>query len=167
MNIYKETVYYYSQKYSHGLSGGKIFWLIWLRTCYAPQIYTWLYYIQQLNEESKYQHSFKIIQAERYFNDDTFHQTLNSILCYIHYDINDENYNEWMTQCTQNDNYNAKSMDEQKANSKTKKFEPKLSQIELISASFKSCNKWLEDIIDWKSEQYLILDQFNLDLWYL
>eukprot|EP01083_Nonionella_stella_P012397 35182_1 len=68
-----------------------IFYFIWIRSCYAPQLIPWIHYIA-----SKYKHSIKIIQSEQYFSHDTFHDTMSKLLCYIHYNIDDDNYESWM-----------------------------------------------------------------------
>eukprot|EP01083_Nonionella_stella_P175338 610302_1 len=117
-----------------------IFYFIWIRSCYAPQLIPWIHYIT-----SKYKHSIKIIQSEQYFSHDTFHDTMSKLLCYIHYNIDDDNYESWidgiMDECVDKDRYNAIELKELKANSKIKKFHfhPTKTQIALSSNSFIAC----------------------------
>eukprot|EP01084_Bolivina_argentea_P295968 509674_1 len=62
---FEQLIYYY-ENLNH--MDGKA--LIWLRSCYPPQVLTWLYYMDSLGTE--YKHLFKIVQSEQLFDQNTF-----------------------------------------------------------------------------------------------
>merc|ERR1712176_1635533 len=102
--------------------------------CYAPQIVVYKKYIQSMaNSVHSYTHSFKIIQSELYYGKQTFDETMRSLLCYIHFDQNGNDYDVWMDECVQNDWFNWRNLNRRKTNSKTKAFVPSNKQKTLIS----------------------------------
>ena len=168
VKILKRVVYLF-QKLVYNFKGhGLNFHRVWTRSCYGPQIIMWLYYIEKMNKLLKYKHSFKIIQFEQMFDINSFHDVMNNIFCYIHYNVMDHNindYNEWMTECVDNDMYNAIKIEQIHKGSKTPNdFKLTKDRMEQISESFICCNQWLYSIIDLKSN-YVILHEFDRALW--
>ena len=176
---YKEFLYFYIKTYNIKSIKGRsrinkhmhslyIFYFIWIRSCYSPQIITWLYYIEKLNNNyysKKYKHSLKIIQSEQYYDYNTFHKTINYLLCYMHFNIdNNDNYQKWINQCVEKDIYNSIDIKEIELNSKTKDFKPNKQQIDKLNNSFSICNKWLYLLFQQKYD-YVILENFNWTLW--
>ena len=137
------------------------FYFIWIRSCYSPQIMTWIYYIQKMNFDIKYKHSIKIIQSERYYDHDTFHKTMAYLLCYMNYNIDNRDYNKWMDECIKANRWNFKQF---KSNSKTKHFKPDQAQIIALNESYTMCNKWLHLLLDQKYH-HMLLHGFEWDLW--
>ena len=135
--------------------------LSWLRSCYAPQVLVWSYYIQHLNPSSKYKHSLKIIQSERYYDEQTYHETVKHILCFMHYDVDSDDYNDWMADCVDNDRYKAAEKEAIRSNSVTPSgLSVDQETVDLISDSFSICNKWLKVVVEMQSE-YVLRNGFN------
>eukprot|EP01083_Nonionella_stella_P080718 221912_1 len=156
---YTELVYFYSRM----RDVLKRFYFVWIRSCYGPQIITWLYYIGMATESK---HSMKVVQSEVYFKDTE--ETTNHILCYIHYDVGDANYSEWMSECVkENRYYHAQGSVNPEAKNSQRRTSFALSeqQRQRLSSSFDICNKWLRVILD--SAQYvdLMMLPFNWSLW--
>eukprot|EP01083_Nonionella_stella_P127705 386864_1 len=144
---YTELVYFYSRM----TEAFKRFYFVWIRSCYGPQVITWLYYINMAAQlqtlETK--HSMKIVQSEVYFKETD--DTTNHILCYIHYSVADVNYSEWMKECVkQNRYYHTKGSGkiEHKASNTMPSFELLEKQRQQLSRSFDICSKWLRIVLD-------------------
>ena len=164
---YRTLLHFYISKYGqmlelrHPLT---VYYLIWIRGCYAPQIATMLWYIRIWNPEEKFLNSFKVIQSERYYGEETFHQTMISLLCYIHYDVDKAGYREWMKQCVDGDRFGGGGLVEFQSNSRTKGFVPTEEETKAISESFDVCNLWLRELLDFKYPD-ILLDLFDWSLW--
>ena len=168
MDRYKQFLYFFVSKYNDFPKSKNslfLYYFIWIRSCYAPQILQWIYYIETLNKDKKYKHSIKIIQSEQYFDSEGFHDTMNNLLCYIHFNIDNNNYNEWMTDCLNKDLYDSSSVKSKKLNSASQQFKPTPKQIELINNSYNTCNKWLYLLLN-DRYSFMIMGHFNWSLFY-
>ena len=142
-------------------------WL-WSRGCYAPQILTWIRYISELmldfKTSQRYKNSFKIIQSEVFWRDETsYEQTMHYLICYIQYhygsDARENDYDLRMKRCRSNQ---TKTYQIHRSRSKTKGFVADKKLIDQINGSYAVCNQWLkvvladykhivdEDFFDWK-----------------
>ena len=130
--------------------------LEWIRSCYSPQLITWIRYIEMLNDNVRYKNSFKIVQTEQ------LSFSLKHIICYIyyHYELN-TNYTKYMSNCSKN-----QLIIEPKHKHKRKYWYtyPTQELIDSLDISFKQCTKWLKILIDNKYS-YLILNSFDWNLW--
>ena len=161
VRVYEYSIYKiikYKPRYRHWESYHEY---IWFHSCYAPQILTWMYYINGFNTKNEYlSNSFKVFQSEKLFNTTTLIDTLKYLKCYIEYHNYIHNdYHGYLNDCI------IKSSKSNTNNIIYYHLNNASQDTTLINSNmFDVCNKWLIHLLEHEFK-HILLTPFDWNLW--